>query len=366
MKLVADCHIPYIKGVFEPFFDVEYLPGHLITREVVKDADVLIIRTRTACNQNLLHGSRVKLIASATIGYDHIDAQYCEANGIRWVTAPGCNAAAVQQWVGAALVKWISSKNINASNLTIGIVGVGNVGSKVVALGNALGLNVVCCDPPRAERENITSFVDLNELLKLSDIITFHVPLTRAGNYPTYQMLNSKNLLLCKPTAFFINSSRGGVVDEVALLHYLEQNSNAAVAIDVWENEPDLNLELAKRCLVATPHIAGYSLEGKVMATKMVVDAVSHYFNLNIAPWWPKPNPLIEKRIIGLAENIFDVIGKTYRIEKDDIRSITKDFEEHRNTYSYRRDFTGFKLLKVKDDAEKLGMLGFELASTSS
>jgi erythronate-4-phosphate dehydrogenase len=361
MKIVADSHIPYLKGVFEPFFDVEYLPGHLINRQVVKDADVLIIRTRTASNQNLLHGSRVRLIASATIGYDHIDTHYCESNGIKWVTAPGCNAAAVQQWVAAALVKWISSKNLNPKTLTIGIVGIGNVGSKVVTLGNALGMNVVCCDPPRAERENMASFVDLHELLKVSDIITFHVPLTRVGNYPTYNMLNSKNLALCKPTAYFLNSSRGGVVDEVTLLRYLEQNPNGAVAIDVWENEPDLNLELAKRCLVATPHIAGYSLEGKVMATKMVVDAVSRYFNLGLAPWWPMPNPLTEKQVIGSAENIFDIIGKTYRIESDDIRSISKGFEDFRNTYKYRRDFTGFRVLKVKEDAEKLGMLGFEL-----
>jgi len=361
MKLVADSHIPYLKGVFEPFFDVEYLPGHLINQEVVKDADVLIIRTRTICSQDLLQGSRVKFIASATIGYDHIDTQYCDSNGIRWVTAPGCNAAAVQQWVGAALVKWISSKHLNPKTLTIGIVGIGNVGSKVVALGNALGMNVVCCDPPRAERENIKSFVDLHELLKVSDIITFHVPLTRADNYPTSHMLSSKNLALCKPTAYFLNSSRGGVVDEVALLSYLEQNPNVAVALDVWENEPDLNLELAKRCLVATPHIAGYSLEGKVMATKMVVDAVSRYFNLGLTPWWPTPNPLTVKQVIGSAENILDLIGKTYCIESDDIRIIDKDFEDYRNTYNYRRDFTGFKVLKIEEDAEKVGMLGFEL-----
>lgn len=361
MKIVADSHIPYLKGVFEPFFDVEYLPEHLINRQAVKDADALIIRTRTTCNQNLLHGSRVKLIASATIGYDHIDTQYCESNGIKWVNAPGCNAAAVQQWVAAALVKWFSAKNLNPKTLTLGIVGVGNVGSKVVTLGNALGLNVVCCDPPRADRENITSFIDLPELLKVSDIISFHVPLTRTGSYPTYHMLSSKNLALCKPTAFLLNSSRGGVVDEVPLLRYLEQNPNAAVAIDVWENEPDLNLELTNRCLVATPHIAGYSLEGKVMATKMVVDAVSRFFNLGLTPWWPTPNPLTEKQTIDSARNILDLIGKTYRIETDDIRIIAKDFENYRNTYKYRRDFSGFKVLKIKDGAEKLDMLGFEL-----
>jgi len=361
MKLVADSHIPYLKGVFEPFFDVEYLPGHLISQEVVKDADVLIIRTRTTCNHGLLHGSRVKFIASATIGYDHIDTLYCESNGIKWVTAPGCNAAAVQQWVASALVRWISSKNLNPKTLTIGIVGIGNVGSKVVTLGNALGMNVICCDPPRAEKEKITTFVDFHELLKVSDIITFHVPLTRVGKYPTYHILSEKNLALCKPTAYLLNSSRGGVIDETALIHFLKQNPKADVAIDVWEYEPQLNMELAGLSLVATPHIAGYSLEGKIMATKMVVDAVSRYFNLGITPWWPMPNPLTEKQVIGSAENILDIIGKTYRIESDDVRSVTKGFEDYRNTYNYRRDFTGFRVLKVKDDAEKLSMLGFEL-----
>lgn len=361
MKLVADSHIPYLKGVFEPFFDIEYLPGHLINQDVVKDTDVLIIRTRTICNQDLLKGSRVKFIASATIGYDHIDTQYCESNGIRWVTAPGCNATAVQQWVAASLVKWISSKHLNPKTLTIGIVGIGNVGSKVVTLGNALGMNVVCCDPPRAERENIKSFVDLHELLKASDIITFHVPLTRTGNYPTYHMLSSKNLALCKPTVYFLNSSRGGVVDEVALLSYLEQNPNVGVAIDVWENEPNFNFEFAKRCLVATPHIAGYSLEGKVMATKMVIESVSRHFGLGLEPWWPIPNPLADKQVINLANNLMDAIAKSYHIENDDIRNISMSFEDFRNSYNYRRDFTGFRVLKIKEDAERLSMLGFEL-----
>ncbi|MEW5845676.1 MAG: 4-phosphoerythronate dehydrogenase [Bacteroidota bacterium] len=361
MKIVADSHIPYLKGVFEPLFDVQYLPGHLIDRDSVKDADVLIIRTRTICNANLLKDSKVKLIASATIGYDHIDTQYCNANGITWYTAPGCNAAAVQQWVGAALVIWMWSKKLNPQSLTIGIVGVGNVGSKVVELSNALGMKVVCCDPPRAETENLSTFVDLNELLKVSDIITFHVPFTKSGKYPTFHMLNGQNLAFCKPTAYILNSSRGGVIDETALIHFLKQNPKADVAIDVWEQEPQLNMELADLSLVATPHIAGYSLEGKVMATKMVIDAISHHFNLGLEPWWPIPNPLAELQVIDSAANLFDAIVKSYQVENDDIRNINLTFEDYRNTYKYRRDFTGYRILNANADGPKLIKLGFKV-----
>jgi len=361
MKIVADSHIPYLKGVFEPFFDVEYLPGHLIGKDSVKDADVLITRTRTICNAHLLDDSKVKLIASATIGYDHIDTQYCNAHGISWHTAPGCNAAAVQQWVGSALVKWVRSKNLNPHSLTLGIVGVGNVGSKVLELGYALGMKVVCCDPPRAESENLSTFADLNELLKVSDIITFHVPFTKSGKYPTFHMLNGQNLALCKPTAYILNSSRGGVIDETALIHFLKQNPNADVAIDVWENEPKLNMELASRSLVATPHIAGYSLEGKVMATKMVIETISQHFNLGLEPWWPMPNPLAELQVIDSADNLLDAIVKSYQVEIDDIRNINLSFEDYRNTYSYRRDFTGFRVLKTNADTPKLIKLGFKV-----
>lgn len=361
MKIVADSHIPYLKGVLEPFFKVDYIPGHQIDREQVKDADILIVRTRTSCNRDLLNGTRVRYIASATIGYDHIDTQYCEANGIKWVSAPGCNAAAVQQWVGAVIARWLYAKGKSPNGLTMGVVGVGNVGSKVVTLGKAMGMNVVCCDPLRVESENLSDFLDLDELLSIADIISFHVPLTKSGKYPTFHMLNEANLQLCKSNALFINSSRGGVVDESALIKFLWGNPNADAAIDVWEGEPNYNRQLAEKLLVATPHIAGYSLEGKVMATKMVIDSISNHFGLGINPWWPYPNPLAEKLTITHADNLIDAVGKSYSIENDDIRNTSKSFEEFRNGYSYRRDFTGFEILNVGIDSEKMVELGFRL-----
>ena len=361
MKIIADSHIPYLKGVLEPFFDVKYIPGHLISRENTKNADILIVRTRTQCNKQLLEGSKVKYIASATIGFDHIDVDFCREHGIVWQTAPGCNAAAVQQWVGAAIVKWLQVRSISPRGLTLGVVGVGNVGSKVATLGSALGMNVVCCDPPRAENEGLPDFVQLKQLLESSDIISFHVPLTKTGKYPTHHLLNSSNIALCKSNCFFINTSRGGVIDENDLLHFLGSNPNADIASDVWENEPNLNTTLASRSIVATPHIAGYSLEGKVMATKMVVDSISKHFNLGIEPWWPIPNPLAEKKIIGNAHSILEVIGKSYSIENDDIRKISGGFEDYRNTYNYRRDFTGHRVLEYNHEVEKLVKLGFQV-----
>ncbi|QKG80288.1 4-phosphoerythronate dehydrogenase [Tenuifilum thalassicum] len=361
MKIVADTHIPFLKGVFEPFADVVYLSGNEIGKRDVKDADALIVRTRTKCNDELLFGTKVKLIASATIGYDHIDIDYCTANGISWATAPGCNAAAVQQWVGAAIVKWIKSRERNPETLTLGVVGVGNVGQKVVELGRAFGMKVICCDPPRDEHENLPDFLSLEELLGIADIITFHVPLTKSGKYPTYHMLNETSLQLCKPNALFVNSSRGGVIDEGALLTFLRENPKADAAIDVWENEPNLLVELAKRAIVATPHIAGYSLEGKVMATKMAVEAVSRFFKLGLVDWWPNPNPLNEKFTIKGNIGLFDLIQKTYNIDADDIRSNSQLFEEFRNTYKYRRDFSAYIVSSCNVNNAILKRIGFQV-----
>lgn len=361
MKLVVDEHIPYIRGVFEPYFEVKYLPGGAIDSKSVRDANALIVRTRTQCNEMLLKGSKVEFIASATIGFDHIDTQYCDAHGIVWRNAPGCNASAVQQWVAAVMVKWLKAKSKSPQGLTLGVVGVGNVGSKVVSLGKALGMNMVCCDPPRAKAEGLSDFLGFDELLRVSDVITFHVPITFNGKYPTYHMLGSSNLHHCKPTVLVINSSRGGVVDEISLLEFLYQNPDAEAAIDVWENEPNYNRQLSKRTLVATPHVAGYSLEGKVMATKMVVDSISQHFGLGIDPWWPTPNPLENKIRIEEANSLLSLIERTYNIDADDIRNQTCSFEGCRNTYAFRRDFSGFRVHAETIDPNLLQVLGFQV-----
>ncbi|HPD95997.1 MAG TPA: 4-phosphoerythronate dehydrogenase [Tenuifilaceae bacterium] len=359
MLLVADINIPYLKGVFEPFFDVKYLSGNAIDSDVAHNADVLVVRTRTKCNEQLLAGSTVKFIASATIGTDHIDTDYCLQNGIGWANAPGSNSRGVQQWVGSVLAYWAQKTGRSLNGLTLGVVGVGNVGKKIVKLGNILGLNVLCCDPPRVRTEGLTDFIDLSSLVTKSDIVTFHVPLSRRGSDATYHFVNSDVLNLCKKDALIINSSRGEVVETQALLKFLSDNSNVNAALDVWENEPQISANLVNRSMVATTHIAGYSLEGKVNATTMVVNAVSKFFNLNLHPWTPNPNPLDSKVEMSYSGDLLGTLFSTYNIMSDDIRNIRKSFEEYRNTYNYRRDYSGYVIKNVE---EKLTPILEELA----
>ena len=222
MKVVADRNIPYVKGFLEPWFDVQYIDQTDFTPEVVRDADALLIRTRTRCNETLLRGSRVQFIATATIGFDQIDTDYCAKNGIAWTNSPGCNAQGVCDYVETVLDKLVH----DAANRTLGIVGVGHVGKLVEQMARRRGFHVLLCDPPRAEMEGPAGFVSLEEIEATCDIITFHVPLTREGKHPTWHMETCTHL---KPNTLLINAARGGVIDEQALL----KAGNPCV-IDTW------------------------------------------------------------------------------------------------------------------------------------
>lgn len=359
MKIVIDQNIPFIKGVLEPFFDVCYLPGNQINHASVTDADALIIRTRTKCDENLLRDSKVSFIGSATIGCDHVDLDYCAKNDIKFVNAPGCNSAGVQQWVLAAIIEWAKREQINISGLTLGVVGVGNVGSKVVSAAKVLGMNVLCCDPPRKEHEGLSNFVDLKQLLANSDIVTFHVPLTHKGSNSTYHLINEANLNICKSNVYLLNASRGEVGDTSQILQFAEKNPASRFSFDVWENEPNISEELLNRSLIATPHIAGYSLQGKVIGTKMVIDALSEHFKLSIHPWLPEPNPLNVKLCLPADVDVIQAISSSYNILNDDLRKNTIGFEKFRNTYNFRNDFSGYAIPKNCASAAKLKTLGF-------
>lgn len=357
MKLIADINIPFLQGALEPFFDVEYLPGNKISSSTIKNADALLVRTRTICNANLLQDSKIKFIGSATVGFDHIDTEYCNSKGIVWANAPGCNSRGVQQWVVAALDYWSGITGTSLNSLTIGIVGVGNVGIKVAETAKILGMNVLCCDPPRQRNEQRSDFVDLEYILKHSDIVTLHVPLNYEGADKTFHLLNLHHLSLCKPNVFIINTSRGEVIKTEDAVTFLSRNLQAKIALDVWENEPGISAGLLNKALIATPHIAGYSAEGKVLGTKAVVDSLSSFFNLGIQPWWPSPNPL--SRIeLNASNDILSAIKSTYNIMDDDLRNVNVDFENYRNTYPYRHDFTGYivsKHIAIAKDLEKVG-----------
>ena len=280
MKVIIDNKILYINEAIERIADeVVYLPGSGFTKEEVKDADALIVRTRTLCNRELLEGSKVKFIATATIGYDHIDTEYCREAGITWTNCPGCNAGSVEQYVCSALQLLNTKKGLDLKNATLGVIGVGHVGSRVVRMAKALGMRVLQNDPPRADRGE-DGFVDLATIAHECDVITFHTPLNRAGKYGTFHLADEHFFGELSRTPYVINSSRGEVVDTEALLAALSEGRVKDAVIDTWENEPDINRELLDVAFLATPHIAGYSADGKANATRMSLEALCRYFGI--------------------------------------------------------------------------------------
>ena len=278
MKIIADSAIPFLQGVLEPWAEVRYLPGAEIAPEEVRDADALLIRTRTRCDERLLGGSRVRLIATATIGFDHIDTAWCAAHGIRVCTAAGCNARGVLQWAGAVLAHLARTQGWQPAGRTLGVVGVGHVGSLVKEYAETWGFRVLCCDPPREAREHC-GFLPLEEVARQADILTFHTPLDDT----TRRMAGDALFARMKPGAVILNSSRGEVVDGAALLR-----SGLACVLDVWEHEPAIDRRLLARTLLATPHIAGYSEQGKANATAMSVDTLARFFGLPLAGWYAR------------------------------------------------------------------------------
>jgi erythronate-4-phosphate dehydrogenase len=351
MKIVADDKIPFLKGVLEPFSEMVYLPGQLITRDNIMDADALLIRTRTKCTGALLDGTGVRFIGTATIGYDHIDTRYCEMHKISWTNAPGCNSSSVQQYIAAALLKIADYQCFELKEKTLGIIGAGNVGSKVEKFARTIGMNVILNDPPRARKEGIKNFSDLNKVLNESDIVTVHVPLNMEGEDRTFHLFGEAAFRKLKNNSWFINSSRGEVTETSALKKALYQGSLGGAVLDVWENEPDIDTELMAKTLISTPHIAGYSTDGKANGTSMVVNALCKKFKLPLYDWSPANIPQPENSIINIAaekktdqEILWEAVAGTYNIDTDSIslRNSPSYFEKLRGDYRVRREFPAF------------------------
>jgi len=294
IKIVADNKIPFLAGALEGVAQMEYLPGAEITRNHLLDADALITRTRTKCNRDLLEGTSVRFIASATIGYDHIDTDFCREKGIGWTNAPGCNSSSVEQYMVSTLLWLASHRSIDLRTLSLGVIGVGNVGSKVARAAGTLGMKVLLNDPPRERTEGSDDFVSLEELKEQSDIISLHVPLNKGGLDNTEHLVNRDFLTHLKSGAILINTSRGGVVDEAALPEGIRSGKLSDVILDVYETEPIINQELLEALTLATPHIAGYSLDGKANGTSMSVQAISRFFSLGLDDWSPATMPVPE------------------------------------------------------------------------
>ena len=327
MTIVIDAHIPFfVDAVQREWPQVHICPmeSEQIDAAVVREADVLVVRTRTRVNEALLRGSRVRLVCTATIGYDHIDTEWCEANGIRWMACPGCNAQAVCDYIEEALNETTNDQLQMINTPTLGVVGVGHVGSLVAKMAERKGFRVLLNDPPKGIG------VSLGEIAQACDIITFHVPLVKIQNskfkiqkYPTCHLCDETFLSKCKPNALIINAARGGVVDEQALLA-----SGHPYILDTWENEPNIHPDVLRQARLASMHIAGYSLEGKLNASQMCLDAIAETFDL------PK------FKIFNFQSSISNTLGDSSpgwlgRISEQ-LKSDPSSFESLRKNYPLR------------------------------
>ena len=322
-QVVIDKGIPFLEGVFPPEIEVLHLSPEDITPEAVRYADALFVRTRTRVNKELLHGSNIRFVATATIGFDHIDQDYCREAGIHWVSCPGCNAQAVCDYVEEAIAS-SPHRLIASSPITVGIVGYGHVGKLVAQMAERKGYKVLLSDPP------LGIGLPLEQLAPLCDIITFHTPLTREGEYPTYHLCDANILHLCKPGTLIINAARGGIIDEQALLSCLNllpfrEGMGVGTAIDCWENEPNLNQDLLKHVDLASFHIAGYSIQGKMNASEMCLRAFCEFFSLPILS--------INKKVVPLQGD--SEPGWLKRISAQ-LKASPEHFEQLRKQYKLR------------------------------
>lgn len=331
IRLIIEENIPFVKGLLDPYATVSYLSPDDITPKAVRDVDGLMIRTRTKCDEELLRKSDVKLIATATIGTDHIDADYCAAHSITVVNAPGCNAPAVAQYVFATLLNVIN-RPLGAH--TIGIVGLGHVGSIVARWAEGFDMKVLRCDPFRQEAEGGDGWCDIDTIAREADIITFHTPLTKDGPHPTYHMADETFFNKLRRAPIIINSARGGIIDTQALIDARRQGKAGPLIIDCWEGEPAINAELLELTHIATPHIAGYSKEGKIRASQIAIDAMTTFFMMPRVtidvPLPPAPATTVSKN--DVLES-YDPMP-----ESKALKASPADFEKMRNTYNLRHE----------------------------
>lgn len=348
IKIIADRNIPYIRealAVLDGRFTVEFHRGDEISAEMMTDTDILLTRTRTLCNASLLSSSRCSLIATATIGTDHIDSDYCSGRGITVANAPGCNAPAVAQYVLSAVCSLLKPGE-SLRDKTLGIIGVGNVGSILARWAEGLGIRVLRNDPPKVEADHsLKGYFTLDDLAGEANIISIHTPLTHSGPYATYHLIDRDFLLKTKKTPIIVNCARGAVSDTSALKDAMRSGKISDLVIDCWEGEPRIDRELLDMTAIATPHIAGYSFEGKVRATRMVLEALSSHllkhFDISDITFdsLSESLPLIPPTptIISSEMLDYDISADSFRLKSD---PTPENFERLRNDYQLRHEPT--------------------------
>ena len=364
MKIIVDENIAFGKEAFEQFGEVVLISGRDISNAHLKDSDALIVRSITNVNQELLNGTKIKFVGTATIGTDHIDVDYLEKSNIAFASAAGCNSHAVTEYVFSAITHLVNKHKIKLEDLSIGVIGYGNIGTKVCAVAEALGLRVLKNDPPVERKTGRKDFYKLEEALSC-DIVTLHVPLNNGGADNTYHMLNDKNISLINERTILINSSRGPVIDNKVLKEKLLIKKDILTVLDVWEKEPDYDAELMNLVELATPHIAGYSFEGKVNGTVMVYKALCEF--LNVLPTWKPELPVVSNNQIDIDGNettekmLSNIFNKSYKISDDDkllregsllpVKEKSNHFDSLRKNYRFRRELNNYTVnLKNKND----------------
>lgn len=348
-NIVADENMPLIEELFAEIGQktsvIKRLAGRSMSREDVKDADALLIRSITQVDKALLEGSNVRFVGSATIGTDHVDMDYLAQQNIQFASAPGCNAQGVAEYVLTSIAYWAEKRSIDLSSVTVGIIGAGNVGTRVSGVLESLGIDYVLNDPPLQAKGDSRDFVDLN-VIQQCDVVTCHVPMAITGQFPTHHLINSSFLKTMPEGALLINTARGAVVDNQAALKVKSTGKLIDYILDVWEGEPDVSIELMKQVMIATPHIAGYSQEGKIRGTYQLYQAFNQWQNregelelqrfLPNSPKWTQPINL---------DGLYQVIKPFYDIEEDDHRmrqvesSISQEFDRLRKNYPQRLEF---------------------------
>lgn len=360
MKIIADENIPQVREAFSDLGEVELLPGREIERKHLLDCRCLLVRTVTQVDENILHDTPVEFVGTATIGTDHIDQNYLEKNSIAFSNAAGCNAEAASEYVISGLFALSERKGFDPFKLKAGIIGCGNVGSRVLQKLEALGIDTLINDPPlEAAQTTDHSFVDFETILSKCNFITLHVPLTKDGDHPTWHLFDQARLQTLNKECVLVNAARGPVIDNTALLEILDNRSDLSIFLDTWENEPDITRELLQKVDLATPHIAGYSVEGRLRGTQMILDAACQHFGLT--PSWRMGSLLPESITLHIEPSCTDLAfwqqlfahhhdiwqdhdALTRSIQMNDIEFATH-FDSLRKVYPNRFEYERYHLL---------------------
>ncbi|WP_347905107.1 4-phosphoerythronate dehydrogenase PdxB [Pseudomonas purpurea] len=379
MLIVADENIPLLDAFFEGFGEIRRVPGRSIDRATVEQADVLLVRSVTNVDRTLLEGSKVRFVGTCTIGTDHLDLDYFQEAGITWSSAPGCNARGVVDYVLGSLLTLAEIEGVELLQRTYGVVGAGEVGGRLVKVLRGLGWNVLVCDPPRQRAEN-DGYVSLQQIIEQCDVISLHTPLSKTGDSPTWHLFDKPRLNQLKPGAWLINASRGPVVDNTALREVLLEREDLQAVLDVWEGEPSVDIGLAELCVIATPHIAGYSLDGKQRGTAQIYQAFCQFLgqaprvsldSLLPAPWLAQVHLNASSDPAWALAMICRAVYDPRRDDADFRRSLVvsgaeqrKAFDLLRKHYPERREIDGLKV-RIDGDSPELQQIVAALGAST-